>query len=748
MRELNSQQFGLCDIQGRLFELALKNGYDCKDFIEKFMNSKTAAALDQTYDRLQWAGEEYILEELNEEVGGLKKAGAIYHNEIMYWSGYIYRYWRYYTGETSKEIYSIANIETMATGYLGFHTLDVIMTIDRLKEAYGEKRVDRKTVQTNEDTKVLEELFSIPLPSSRSGVFNNTFPYPTRISPEAIAVYIACATNPGDTVLDAFSGSGSTGIAALLCEHPTEDMKAIAKQLKANPKWGKRNAILYEIGTYASFATRTLLNGITAKDYEDAINSFVAKAEEIVGSYYSVRDPEGKMGFIRHVIWTELLKCPSCQGEISYFQHGTTKNPVEFKDSICCPHCGVNHVVSNMQFVTETYFDRVTKKHSQRKKRLPAWIYGKTKSKNWDRCANEDDILQFNKIEESIDIESEAKKIVWGELHRAGYHFGIEYLHQFYTTRNYGVILNLWKLAEEYPTKIANSLKLLLLSYNSAHCTLMTRVVAKKNSKDFVLTGAQSGVLYISKLPVEKNILLGLKRKAKPFIEAYALLEKCSGNVVVNNSSSTRMLEDNGSIDFVFTDPPFGDFIPYAEVNQINELWLQTQTNRSDEIIISTSQNKDIVSYQSLLTDVFKEIHRVLKPNNYVAVVFHAAKAKVWEAFRHAISDSELSIISSSILDKKQASFKQVVSDGSVQGDPMFLLQKISMKRQEKFDDMEILDELIRTHISDETFDDRRCYSLYISKCIEHGITKTMDAKMVYDYFRRKKEDKNEKKKK
>ena len=134
MTELNQQQFGLCDIQGRLFELALKYRYDCNDFIEKFMNSKTAAALDQSYDRLQWAGEEYILEELNEEVGGLKIAGTTYHNEIMYWSGYTYRYWRYYTGESSKEIYKIANAERMATVYLGFHTLDVQMAIDRLKD--------------------------------------------------------------------------------------------------------------------------------------------------------------------------------------------------------------------------------------------------------------------------------------------------------------------------------------------------------------------------------------------------------------------------------------------------------------------------------------------------------------------------------------------------------------------------------------------------------------------------------------
>lgn len=51
----------------------------------------------------------------------------------------------------------------------------------------------------------IEKLFSKPLPSTRSGAFNNTFPYPTRISPEAIAVYIACVTKPGDTVLDAFA---------------------------------------------------------------------------------------------------------------------------------------------------------------------------------------------------------------------------------------------------------------------------------------------------------------------------------------------------------------------------------------------------------------------------------------------------------------------------------------------------------------------------------------------------------------
>lgn len=92
MENLTLEKRQLCDIQGRLFELALRAGLDCPAFIESFMNSRTAAALDDVYDRLQWAGEEYILEELDDEASGLKKAGATYASEIMYWIGYTYRY--------------------------------------------------------------------------------------------------------------------------------------------------------------------------------------------------------------------------------------------------------------------------------------------------------------------------------------------------------------------------------------------------------------------------------------------------------------------------------------------------------------------------------------------------------------------------------------------------------------------------------------------------------------------------------
>ena len=582
----------------------------------------------------------------------------------------------------------------------------------------------------------VETLYAKPLPSSRSGAFYNTFPYPTKISPEAIAVYIACTTNPGDTVLDAFAGSGSTGVAALLCEHPTNRMEEIAKSLNVTPIWGARNAVLYEIGTYPSFAIKTILSRITNREFTEAVDIFLRKAQDLAGELYEVTDPAGATGTIRYIIWSEVLVCPNCHAEISYFEHGTSRNPVQFKDEIVCPYCKKVHHIDEMSFATEEYYDRLLQKQASRKKRIPAWIYGTTKGCNWDRQATEADVARVKEIEDNYPLNDTPQEIQWGELHRAGYHYGITHLHHFYTARNYIVMSNLWKLTETYAENIADALKLLLLSYNASHCTLMTRVVAKKKAKDFILTSAQSGVLYISKLPVEKNILLGLKRKVKPFAETYTMLQDCTGQVTIHNSSSAKMKESDNSIDFVFTDPPFGDFIPYAEVNQINELWLNKVTRREDEIIISASQGKDVLTYQKLLTQVFSEINRVLKPTHYVSIVFHAAKAKVWDAFSEAVTGAGLQIVLTNILDKTQASFKQVVSDGAVQGDPLFLLKKSSTRKQvSQLTDEDVLRSLLTEHMTDPDFDNRTCFSWYVNRCMKLGVEVKMDAKQVYEFY-------------
>ena len=137
---MDALQLKLCDIQGRLFELFAECGYDAASLVKAFMNGEIAKNLDSEYNRMQWAGEEYLLEELIatcKDKLSPKKDGI--SKDVMFWMGYVYRYWHFYTGEESAKIYKQAPFETMNINYLMFHTMDVEMAIDDLKEIYKQK---------------------------------------------------------------------------------------------------------------------------------------------------------------------------------------------------------------------------------------------------------------------------------------------------------------------------------------------------------------------------------------------------------------------------------------------------------------------------------------------------------------------------------------------------------------------------------------------------------------------------------
>jgi hypothetical protein len=139
---MNEMQLKLCDIQGRLFELSTEKGIGSSNFIKIFMNSETAKSLDSTYNRMQWAGEEYLLEEvLDGAKNNVNIEIEVYSKDMIYWIGYLYRYWHYYTGESSKAIYKQAPVETMKRNYLMFHTMAPEVAIEDLKEIYRQKRL-------------------------------------------------------------------------------------------------------------------------------------------------------------------------------------------------------------------------------------------------------------------------------------------------------------------------------------------------------------------------------------------------------------------------------------------------------------------------------------------------------------------------------------------------------------------------------------------------------------------------------
>ena len=94
-------------------------------------------------------------------------------------------------------------------------------------------------VPPSETARTFESLYRGSLPASRGGSLYRAFPYPTKIAPEAIALFIAAHTCPGDTVFDGFAGSGTTGLAALLCGDPPADVRAAAVREGLQAAWGR-----------------------------------------------------------------------------------------------------------------------------------------------------------------------------------------------------------------------------------------------------------------------------------------------------------------------------------------------------------------------------------------------------------------------------------------------------------------------------------------------------------------------------
>jgi len=134
---VDSIRLKLCDIQGRMFERS--TAYASEDFIRDFMNSEVAEHLDSPYNKLQWMGEEYLMDELKDEKK-LDTDGEKYSPEVLYWIGYLYRYWACTRGEKSKRIYRQAPAKTMKRNYMAFHTFDPEVAIDDLIEIHQQRR--------------------------------------------------------------------------------------------------------------------------------------------------------------------------------------------------------------------------------------------------------------------------------------------------------------------------------------------------------------------------------------------------------------------------------------------------------------------------------------------------------------------------------------------------------------------------------------------------------------------------------
>ena len=136
MKEMNKEGRRLCDIQADLFEKSVVElEMSSEVFVRRFMNSKIASEFDSNAFLDDTKTITDIFTELDNQYGKSNYGSIKYNKDIMYWSGYLYRYFCYTYEISSKQAYKYFPLKYIASSFMPYHSLDVPQAIERLLEA-------------------------------------------------------------------------------------------------------------------------------------------------------------------------------------------------------------------------------------------------------------------------------------------------------------------------------------------------------------------------------------------------------------------------------------------------------------------------------------------------------------------------------------------------------------------------------------------------------------------------------------
>ncbi len=122
------------EMQGQLFALSASAGYSSESFIKVFMTSHTAKISDVSYP-LRPRSKEYLFSLFEDECeNALERSGEIFDRNLLYWIGYVYKYWALTAGIGSAELYAAAPVKTMTDAFTLYAGLPICTVIDRLTD--------------------------------------------------------------------------------------------------------------------------------------------------------------------------------------------------------------------------------------------------------------------------------------------------------------------------------------------------------------------------------------------------------------------------------------------------------------------------------------------------------------------------------------------------------------------------------------------------------------------------------------
>ena len=470
--------------------------------------------------------------------------------------------------------------------------------------------------------------------------------YHTKVPPQGISPLVEYYTDPGAVVLDSFCGSGMTGVAVT-------DMG--------------RAAVLCDLSPAAAFITYNHATPIPTAKFMAAVTKLLEEAAPLERYLYetNVRGTDARASML-YTVWSFGVICSSCRKEFVLWDVARDERDSVKESKILsdfdCPHCGTS----------------VSKRGLKRTRRYPVQVGFKHPAggtKEATAVPDADDLgrlaeIEHNGLPHGLWYPTDA--FIDGVNSRQPIAAGIERVDQCYTKRALWAFAHLWRRASEWPDEAMRHKLLFVLT------SLYKRITVFSEFRFWGGSGNTAN-FNVPAIMNEQNVFRAFERKAKTIALYFANAPTNTRNLRVSCQSACALPQlPDKSIDYIFTDPPFGSNINYSEMNFLWEAWLGIKTQTADEAIVNRCQSKGMDEYQGILTRAFLESHRVLKDGAWMTVVFHNSSAEVWSAIQGAIIVGGFAVRGAQTFDKKHGTFKQFVSDNAVGYDLVLHCQKSS----------------------------------------------------------------------
>ena len=515
--------------------------------------------------------------------------------------------------------------------------------------------------------------------------------YHTKVPHLAIVPSILHYTEPGDIVLDGFAGSGMTGVAAQWCgSAPAAYRHELEiewrKQGNPAPKWGSRRVILNDLSPAATFIAANYNLPFDVEAFAKAGMQVIKEVEQELGWMYETLHTDGATkARIEYTVWSQLYACPDCAGEVNFLEAALDKKNSRVKDIFPCPHCGVELTKKRMERMFVSKIDHATGKTFQVPKRQLSLINYVVGRSRFEKIPDALDMEMLARIE-AMPLPAEIPTIEIPRMHMTHERArmdqaGITHIHHFYLARAAQIVSAFWRKTEkQFDASVKNILRFWLDSH-LVNLSIQNRYRPEVSFPYNPLTG----VYYIPSLISEASPFTAYENKLKRILAAFKEFHAPPRHACIATGTASRLGIADSSIDYIFTDPPFGENIYYADLNFLVESWHSVTTDAKPEAIVDRFKKKGLPEYQHLMQRCFAEYYRVLKPGRWMTVVFSNSKAAVWNAIQVALQQAGFVVAEVTGLDKIQGSYRQVTSATAMRQDLVISAYKPNGGLEDRF---------------------------------------------------------------